>query len=94
MTILLLVICILSSGFTSNIYKKLSKKEYSDVPLIFYGPFEAPVYKVDGKYRLRIIAKCRLNKRTRAMFSEVSSKFSRSGSKGITLSIDFNPSNI
>ncbi len=74
--------------------KKMTAGEYSDVPLIFFGPFEAPVYKVDGKYRLRIIAKCRLNKRTRAMFSDVSSSFSRSGARKINLSVDFNPSNI
>ena len=72
----------------------LAAKDYHDVPLIFYGPFEAPVYKVDGKYRMRIIAKCRLNKRSRAMFGEVQSKFARGGAKGISLSIDFNPSNI
>ena len=52
------------------------------------------VYKVDGKYRMRIIAKCRLNKRSRAMFAQVLSKFSRSGAKGVTVSVDFNPSNI
>ena len=78
----------------SDSLKALSAKDYGDVPLIFYGPFEAPVYKVDGKYRMRIIAKCRLNKRSRAMFSEVISKFSRSGAKGISLSVDFNPSSI
>lgn len=74
--------------------KELSAKEYADVPLVLFGPFEAPVYKVDGKYRMRLIAKCRLNKRSRAMFSDIVSRFSRSGAKGITLSADFNPSSI
>ena len=83
-----------AAAVLSETLRKLSAEDYSDVPLIFYGPFEAPVYKVDGKYRMRIIAKCRLNKRSRAMFSEVTSKFSRSGAKGITVSVDFNPSNI
>ena len=83
-----------ASNVLADSLRALSAKDYRDVPLIFYGPFEAPVYKVDGKYRMRIIAKCRLSKRTRAMFCEVMSRFSRSGSKVITVSVDFNPSNI
>jgi primosomal protein N' (replication factor Y) len=83
-----------ASGILANMIKELSTSDYSDVPLICFGPFEAPVYKVENKYRMRIIAKCRLNKRSRAMFGEVQSKFARGGAKGISLSIDFNPSNI
>ena len=83
-----------ASTLLSDTLKGLLAKDYSDVPFVFYGPFEAPVYKVDGKYRMRIIAKCRLNKRSRALFSEVLSRFTRSGAKGITFSVDFNPSNI
>ena len=83
-----------ASGILANMLKELSKNAYSDVPLISFGPFEAPVYKVDNKYRMRIIVKCKLNKRTRALFSEILTRFSRSGAKGIALSIDFNPSNL
>ncbi len=83
-----------ASTLLSETLRGLLAKDYSDVPFVFYGPFEAPVYKVDGKYRMRMIAKCRLNKRSRALFGEVLSKFTRSGAKGITFSVDFNPSNI
>ena len=74
--------------------KELSEGDYSHMPILTFGPFEAPVYKVDGKYRMRMIAKCRLNKDSRAMFAEILAKFSRADKKTVTLSIDFNPSNL
>ena len=75
-------------------FSSLIKEEYSDLPLIVFGPFEAPVYKVDNKYRMRIVVKCKLNKRSRAMFATLLSDFSKSGAKELNLSIDFNPSNL
>ncbi len=45
--------------------RELHSGEYSDIPLVVYGPFEAPVYRAEGKYRMRIILKCRLNERSR-----------------------------
>ena len=68
--------------------------EYSDLPLVVYGPFEAPVYKVDGKYRMRMVIKCRINKRSREMLSEILKYFSGSGAKGLLLSVDINPTNL
>ena len=70
------------------------KKKYGDLPFIVYGPFEAPVYKVESRYRMRMVIKCSLNKRTRAMFSEILRFFARSIPKEMNISIDFNPSNI
>ena len=74
--------------------KDFASKEFSDVPLISFGPFEAPVYKVENKYRMRMILKCRLNKRSRTMLSEIMIKFSKANVKGLSLSVDLNPSNI
>ena len=70
------------------------KQKYGDLPFIVYGPFEAPVYKVESRYRMRMVIKCSLNKRTRAMFSEILKFFARSIPKEMNISIDFNPSNI
>lgn len=67
---------------------------FSDVKLITFGPFEAPVYRVDKKYRMRMVVKCRLNKRSRALFSELLGHFGTSGRKAVTLSVDFNPSSL
>ena len=77
--------------------KKLSeeiKGKYSDLPFVVYGPFEAPVYKVENKYRMRMVIKCSANKRTRQMFSEILKYFSASGVNGLTLSVDINPTNL
>ena len=67
--------------------------EYTDVPQITFGPFEAPVYKVDNRYRMRFVIKCRLNKRSREMFARVMKEFG-GGVKKPQLSIDFNPTNL
>ena len=83
-----------ASTILSKKFSELVKNEYSDIPLIAYGPFEASVYKVENKYRMRMVVKCRLNKRSRSLFSALLKEFSGSGAKGLTLSIDFNPSNL
>ncbi len=78
----------------SEKFAKLVESEYNDLPLIVFGPFEAPVYKVDSKYRMRMVVKCKLNRRSRAMFAELLADFSKSGTRDLNLSIDFNPSNL
>ena len=76
--------------------RRRNTEEFSDVPVVAFGPFEAPVYRVDNVYRMRMIIKCRLNRRARAMFASILTAFtsdSRGGQKPV-LSIDFNPGNI
>ncbi len=68
--------------------------QYSDVPAVVYGPFEAPVYKVEGKFRMRMVLKIRSNKRSRAMLSDILKYFSASGAHGLSLSVDINPTNL
>ena len=73
---------------------KLIKGDYSDVQTVMFGPFEAPVYRVDNKFRMRMVVKCRLNKRSRAMFAQLLTTFATNGLSGATLSVDFNPSTL
>jgi primosomal protein N' (replication factor Y) len=73
---------------------KLIKGDYADVQTVIFGPFEAPVYRVDNKFRMRMVVKCRLNKRSRAMFAQLLTTFATNGSSGATLSVDFNPSTL
>ena len=54
--------------------------EFRDVPLVLYGPFEAPVYRVQNVYRMRFVVKCRLNKRTRAFFDRLLVEFGKPSS--------------
>lgn len=65
---------------------------YSDVRAVVYGPIEAPVYRVQNEYRMRIIVKCRLASRTRALFAELTDEFSKA--RRYTVTVDFNPSGI
>ena len=63
--------------------------KYSTLPFTVFGPFEADVYKVNDKYRMKMVVKCRLTKGSRAMFSELICHFSMK--RGVTLAIDLNP---
>ncbi len=69
----------------------LARREYADLPMIIFGPFEAGVYKAAGRYRLRMVVKCRLNKQSRAYFSRVLIDFSSQIGRRIAVSLDMNP---
>ena len=77
-----------------SVVKKLEEKIRAiGAPAKAYGPFEAPVYRSNGRYRKRIIIKCKLNNSIREIFSKIYIEFTRASDKN-HLSIDFNPSNL
>ncbi len=59
-------------------------------PFMVFGPFEAGVYRINEKYRMRMVVKCRLNRLTRAMLAELLRETSRN-SRDTAVSIDLNP---
>ena len=67
---------------------------YADLKLIVYGPFEAPVYKVQGVCRCRVVIKCRLNRRTRGFISEILTEFGKNAGKRLNVSADLNPNTL
>ena len=72
--------------------KKIIEKlqgELGKLPFIVFGPFEAAVYKLNEKYRMRMVVKCRLNKESRGLFHALLCEFC--AERGVTLSVDFNP---
>ncbi len=73
---------------------KLIAAEYGDVQIIAFGPFEAPVYRADGKYRMRMVLKCALNRRTRAMLGELLDIFGKQKPQTPLLTVDLNPSTL
>ena len=77
-----------SKRLSERIEEKL-KTEYSDLPFIVYGPFEAQVYKLNEKYRMRTVVKCKLNRRARKLFAELLTELG--AKRGVSLSIDLNP---
>lgn len=84
----------LVSAKISGEMKKLLDNTYADVPLEIFGPFEAPVYKVEEKFRMRMVIKCRLNKRSRQLFSDILRNFGKDTGGKVALSVDFNPSGL
>jgi primosomal protein N' len=73
----------------------LTGGEFSMVPVILFGPFEAPVYRAEGRYRMRIVIKCRLNRDSRALFGRITDTAEGIGKQdGVSLSVDFNPSTL
>ena len=77
-----------SKRLSDTILEKL-KGDYGRQPFIVFGPFEAQVYKLNEKYRMRMVVKCRLNRISRALFHELLLEFSLA--RKVTLAIDFNP---
>ncbi len=73
----------------TNEMRKRLEGEYSRLPFVVFGPFEAQVYKLNDKYRMRMVVKCRLNGESRRLFHEVLCEFSTD--PHLTLSIDLNP---
>ncbi len=63
--------------------------EYSGLPFAVFGPFEAQVYKLNEKYRMKMIVKCKLNKTTRKLFHELLCSFALD--RKVTLAVDMNP---
>ena len=83
-----------SAARLSTMLKGAIEGEFSDVKIIAFGPFEAPIYRVEGLYRMRLVIKCALTKRSRAMFATLMDTFRQQSATDAVLSIDFNPTNL
>ena len=71
----------------SSIKEKIGA-DYNDVKIIILGPSEAAVPKIGGKYRFRMIIKCRNNQRFRDMIRECTSLKAKND---VSIGIDINP---
>ncbi len=80
-----------SSALSDRIKEKLLG-EYGRLPFMVFGPFEAQVYKMNDKFRMRMIVKCKLNPTSRKLFHELLCEFSQV--RDVTLAIDLNPLSI
>lgn len=83
-----------ATSMLAKMLREFLSGEFSDVPTVIFGPFEAAVYKVDGKCRMRMVIKCKLNSRARELFSSILAKYSAGSAKKPALSIDINPTNL
>ena len=77
---------------SDSVIARLSGEEYRGLPFVVFGPFEADVYKLNEKYRMKMVVKCKLNKKTRSLFHELLVDFAPR--KNILLTLDLNPQTV
>ncbi len=78
----------------SELSKELLSGDFKDVEAVLFGPFEAPVYKVQNTCRMRMVMKCRMSRRVRQLVSCILCEFGKSGTKNLSVTADFNPSTL
>jgi primosomal protein N' (replication factor Y) len=78
-----------TSSELSKTIAELLSGEYAKYPFIVFGPFEADVYKLKEKFRMKMLVKCKLNRDTRRLFDELLRKFSLE--RHTSLTVDLNP---
>ena len=76
-----------------NALKKIHTEQYPDLKIIVLGPVAPRVSKVGGKYRSRIIIKCRNDKRFRQMISNLLKDFDKN-KNNINVYVDINPESL
>ncbi len=76
-----------------NKIKKIHSEEYSDLKIIVLGPVAPRISKVGGKFRNRIIIKCRNDKNFREMISKVI-KENDKNKNNINIYVDINPESL
>ncbi len=84
----------LGASAFKKLIEELQKEKYSDVRFILFGPFEAGIYKLNNSYRMKLILKCKNNKRTRELISEALKSFSSASYKTVNINADMCPSNV
>jgi primosomal protein N' (replication factor Y) len=81
-----------ANAFLNNL-KQIHSDEYKDINIIVLGPVVPRVAKIAGKYRSRILIKCRNNKRFREMMNCLLKSFSKDKTD-VSIYLDINPENL
>ncbi len=79
---------------TSAIKDMADKEDKNSLALNVYGPLEASVYKVNEKYRMQFVIKCKNNSMTRVLFAKIYAMCEKSFGNKIQITFDMNPNNI
>ncbi len=72
--------------------RELLTVDFRELSVYIFGPMEAPVYRVNRVYRMRIIVKCAAGKRMRELMALLLSDFAHE--KAVTVGEDVNPSSL
>lgn len=82
-------------GSSADFAAKLRKNaEKNGISMMIFGPIEAPVYRVNENFRMRLVLKGRSNAATRSMISELMCAVQKSGPRGVTITVDVNPNSL
>ena len=73
---------------------RLRGEEYKDLAMIVFGPFEAPIYKINGRYRMRFVMKVKNNRRLRAFLRTAMGALDARILKKVQVSVDINPASL
>lgn len=74
--------------------QKLRKDSYKDLAMVVFGPFEAPIYKLNDRYRMRFVLKIKNNRRQRQFLREAMEQLDGRILKKVQLSVDINPGSL
>ena len=78
-----------------NLLKSVHKEKYPHIKIIVLGPVVPRVAKIGGKFRSRIIIKCKNDKGFRNMISELLKEFSKELKQdNVNIFVDINPESI
>ena len=75
-------------------WKKILKNKDERLPLTLFGPFEAPLYRLKDRYRMRYVLKTRNSKALRALLAGMTDAFGAKYKQKVLLSVDVNPSSL
>jgi len=78
----------------SLIKDEAEKKIFPGLSLTVFGPIEASVYKVNEKYRMQFVIKCKNNKNTRLFFGGIYAFCEKKFNGKIQITFDMNSNNI
>ncbi len=78
----------------TDLLKSLRDDDFPDVPLQIFGPMEAPIYRLNDVFRMRLVIKCRLDAPTRALFHTFLEKSMRAHGRKVSVSIDPAPESV
>ena len=81
--------------FINTSIKDMAEKEdKAQLAMNVFGPFEASVYKVNDRYRMQFVVKCKNNNVSRNFFAKLYILCEKTFGNKIQISFDINPNNI
>ena len=85
----------LSANVFLKVLTELAEKEYSNLPLRFLRPSPAAVNKIGGKYRYKVIIKCKNNAKFRELLKKALNEHSKIKEyRDVSVFVDIDPVNI